>query len=262
MSGKDTEAGGDPNSFAKSSATQAEPIKVLDSIEAVRSRPKMYIGTDPQAGLIYLLDAAIGTLLSAAAREIGSVVDKSLYGDTRNIEITFHAARIVTIADDGPGLSPQPLSPNSTKSLAERLLTELFTAMPEFVVTNAVSQWLELKVWRDGYQWEQNYREGRPQDEFRKICASEKHGNSIRFAPDPVFFADTEYDFDQVVQWFRERAPKLEHKIAELTPNDHAWYEKALRKEHSLFQNACFTICDERPLSSSARGERRITFNG
>ena len=262
MGDKDTQTASDPDSSTKSSATQAEPIETLDGIEAVRLRPKMYIGTDLQAGLIYLLDCVISTVLGEAAREIGSTVEMPPHESGRNIEITFHAEHMVTIADDGPGLSPQPLRPHTTKSRAEELLTELFCGMPQPGVTNALSQWLELKVWRDGYLWEQNYRQGRPHDEFRKICASEKHGNSIRFVPDPAFFADTEYDFDQVVLWFRERAPKLERQIAELTPTAPAWYHTALREEHSLFRNARFIISDERPLASNAEGGRRITFTG
>ena len=262
MRGKDIETAGGPNNSTKSSATQAEPIRVLDAIEAIRLRPHMYIGTDSQAGLIYLLDGFISTVLCAAAREIGSGVDKPLYGSMRNIEISFHAEHMVTITDDGPGLSPQPLGPGDTKSLAERVFTQLLVPMPPLAVTNALSQWLELKVWREGYQWEQNYRQGRPQSEIRKIGASEKHGNSIRFMPDPAFFADTEYDFDQVVQWFRERAPKLERKIEELNPMDQGWYGEALREQHSLFRNAYSTIRDKRPSASSTREERRVTFNG
>ena len=206
MHGKGTDAAGDLNSSTKSGTSQTEPIPVLDAIEAIRLRPQMYIGTDLQAGLIYLLDAAIETLLRHAAREISSVVDMPVYGSMRNIEITFHVERRVTITDDGPGLSPQPMSAEGMKSVAEVLLTLLPVGMPQLAVTNALSQWLELKLWRDGYQWEQVYHQGRPQSELRKVCASEKHGNSIRFLPDPLFFPNTEYDFDCVAVVPRTRA--------------------------------------------------------
>src|SRR5215471_1228678 len=141
---------GDPNSPAQSNATQREEIKVLDSIEHIRLRPEMYIGKDREAGLMGLIEPTVDTLLRQEAR---------------HIKITLQAGNIVTITDDGPGLPTDPRIPDTTMPFAQYLFTNLLTGYgaPALVESNALSQWLELKIWRDGHQWEQSYRQGRPQ---------------------------------------------------------------------------------------------------
>jgi DNA gyrase/topoisomerase IV subunit B len=236
---------GDPNNPARGNATQREEIKVLDSIEAIRQRPEMYIGKDREAGLNQLIEPTVDTLLRAGAR---------------HIKITLQAGNVVTITDDGPGLPTDPRKPEKKIPFAQYLLTELLVGYgaPALVFCNALSQWLELKIRREGYHWEQDYRQGRPQGELHMTYPTEKHGNSIRFVPDPEIFAGMEYDFDKVVRRFQERASEFEQILAEGEP--FGWYGKAQHDLASLFQSAHVTIVDERPIASGLDQVPCVTF--
>ena len=247
MGDRDTpkQALGDPDSPARSKATEGEEIKVLDSIEAMRLRPEMYIGKDREAGLIQLIEPTVDTLLRQGAR---------------HIEITLQAGNIVTITDDGPGLPTEPRSPEETMPVAQYLFTELLAGYgaPALVFCNALSQWLELKICREGYQWGQNYGRGRPQGELHMTCPTEKHGNSIRFLPDPEIFPGMEYDFDKVLRWFQERASEFEQILAEGEPSE--WHGKAQHQLASFFRNAHLTIIDERSITSGLDRVRRVAL--
>lgn len=248
MNGKDTPAErGDPNSPAPAKGREQADIQVLDAIDAIRLRPEMYIGSDREAGLIQLIDPAMATLLRQGAQ---------------NIEITLQAGNIVTMIDDGPGLSLEPRRPDGRPPFAQECLTELLVGFgpPTLVFTNALSQWLELKIWREGHQWEQSYRQGRPFNELHPTGVTEKHGNGLRFVPDPAIFPGMGYDFDKLQRWFRGRESEFEQLLAEEEPP--GWGGKAERHLASLFRKAHITISREGPLVSNTKRERRVTFNG
>jgi DNA gyrase/topoisomerase IV subunit B len=246
MNGKDTpSSSGDPNGPAQSNRTHETDIQVVDAIDAVRLRPEMYIGPDREAGIIQLINPAVETLLRQGAR---------------NVQVTLQTDNIVTITDDGPGLSLDPRRPDGRPPFAQECLTELLCGFgaPTLVVTNALSQWLELTIWGNGYQWEQSYRLGRPLDELHQSGVTEKHGNSLRFMPDPALFQEIAYDFDKVAGWFRKRESDFEQLLAKEEPRD--WYGKAKRDLAVLFRNAHTTIIDERFITSNPDGARRATF--
>jgi DNA gyrase subunit B len=203
------------NSITKNakSAYDASSIQVLEGLEAVKRRPGMYIGSTGPRGLHHLV------------REIiDNSIDEALAGHCTEVLVTIHPDNSVTVADDGRGM-PVGKMAKYNKPAAEVIMTTLH-AGGKFggegykvsgglhgvgaSVVNALSEWLELEVRREGHVWSQRYERGFPKGDLtkdRKLKKGEGTGTTVSFLPDPEVFTETrDFSFDTLSRWFREWA--------------------------------------------------------
>ena len=195
------------------STYDASSIQVLEGLEAVKRRPGMYIGSTGPRGLHHLVWEIVD-----------NSIDEALAGHCSEILVSVHEDNSVTVTDNGRGM-PVGKMEKYGKSAAEVILTTLhaggkFDGKGYKVsgglhgvgasVVNALSQWLELEVRRDGHVWTQRYERGFPSsklDKGRKLKKGEGTGTTIRFMPDPEVFTETrELSFDTLSRRFRESA--------------------------------------------------------
>jgi DNA gyrase subunit B len=195
------------------SAYDASSIQVLEGLEAVKRRPGMYIGSTGPRGLHHLV------------REIiDNSIDEALAGHCTEVLVTIHPDNSVTVTDDGRGM-PVGKMAKYDKPAAEVIMTTLH-AGGKFggegykvsgglhgvgaSVVNALSEWLELEVRREGHVWSQRYERGFPKGDLtkdRKLKKGEGTGTTVSFLPDPEVFTETQdFSFDTLSRWFREWA--------------------------------------------------------
>jgi len=188
----------------------AQDITVLEGLEAVRKRPGMYIGSTGQRGLHHLIYEVMD-----------NSVDEALAGEADHVEIVIHPDNSVTVTDNGRGI-PVDMHEKEKRPAAEVVLTVLH-AGGKFgdgggykvsgglhgvgvSVVNALSEALELTVWRDGHEWTQSYERGAPKAELKKGEKTKQRGTSITFMPDLEIFDTIEYDRSILETRFREMA--------------------------------------------------------
>jgi DNA gyrase subunit B len=187
----------------------ASDIKVLEGLEAVRKRPAMYIGDTGAYGLHHLVYELVD-----------NSVDEALAGHCDNIRVVLHSDGSCSVGDNGRGI-PVDIHKESGKSAAEVVLTVLH-AGGKFEhsaykvsgglhgvgvsVVNALAEWLDLEVRRNGRVWTQRYEYGAPQAELTPGEKSTKHGTIIRFKPDAKIFEETTFSFDTLSNRLREMA--------------------------------------------------------
>ncbi len=195
------------------STYDASSIQVLEGLEAVKRRPGMYIGSTGPRGLHHLVWEIVD-----------NSIDEALAGYCSEILITVHPDNSVSVSDDGRGL-PVGTMEKYGKSAAEVIMTTLhaggkFDGSGYKVsgglhgvgasVVNALSEWLELEVRREGHVWSQRYERGFPKGALtkdRKLKKGEGTGTTISFMPDPEVFTETmELSFDTLTRRFRESA--------------------------------------------------------
>jgi len=198
-----------PNASASELDYGADKIKVLEGLEAVRTRPAMYIGSTSSDGLHHLLYEVVD-----------NSVDEALNGFCDRIDVTIHIDNSITVTDNGRGI-PTDFYEQSGKSAAEVVLTVLH-AGGKFdnasykvsgglhgvgvSVVNALSQRLDLEIWRGGQVFEQSYERGKPVTGFLQTGKTKRRGTKITFKPDGEIFEVLEFSYDTIAARMRELA--------------------------------------------------------
>ena len=189
----------------------ADQIQILEGLEAVRKRPGMYIGSTSARGLHHLVYEIVD-----------NSVDEALAGYCKNIDVTINPDNSITVIDDGRGI-PVGINHKSGLPAVEVVFTVLH-AGGKFggggykvsgglhgvgaSVVNALSNWLEVRVYHDGKVYFQRYERGKTMNKLEIIdtCPIEKTGTEVRFLPDDTMFEETVYDYDVLKTRLRETA--------------------------------------------------------
>jgi DNA gyrase subunit B len=190
----------------------ADSIKVLGGMEAVRKRPAMYIGSTGDLGLHHLVYEVVD-----------NSVDEALAGFATKIEVTIHIDNSITVVDDGRGIPVDDMVIDGEKVSAAQVVMTTLHAGGKFdsstykvsgglhgvgvSCVNALSEELDLEIWRDGATWQQTYSKGDPTSKMAKAGATKKRGTKVHFLPDRSIFTGTvEYNYDTLAQRLRELA--------------------------------------------------------
>src|SRR5579872_3600914 len=190
----------------------ADSIKVLGGMEAVRKRPAMYIGSTGDLGLHHLVYEVVD-----------NSVDEALAGFATKIEVAIHIDNSITVIDDGRGIPVDDMDIDGEKISAAQVVMTTLHAGGKFdsstykvsgglhgvgvSCVNALSEDLELEIWRDGGTWQQTYSKGEPTSKMKKTgVAKVKTGTKVHFVPDRSIFTATEYNYDTLAQRLRELA--------------------------------------------------------
>ena len=187
----------------------ASQIQILEGLEAVRKRPGMYIGSTSAKGLHHLVYEIVD-----------NSVDEALAGYCDHIEVTINKDNSITVVDNGRGI-PVGIQAKAHKPAVEVVFTILH-AGGKFggggykvsgglhgvgaSVVNALSEWLEVNVYVDGYEYYQRYERGKVMCELQKIGPTEKRGTTVHFLPDKEIFEETVFDYKVLKQRLREIA--------------------------------------------------------
>ncbi len=187
-------------------------IQVLEGLEAVRKRPGMYIGSTGPSGLHHLVYEIVD-----------NAIDEALAGYCTHIEVSIKPGNIIEVSDNGRGI-PVDIQPKMGIPAVTVVYTVLH-AGGKFggensgykvagglhgvgaSVVNALSEWLVVRVRRDGAEYEQRFQRGKPDGDLKKIGPAASTGTTVTFKPDPVMFTETTvYDYEILLKRLREES--------------------------------------------------------
>ena len=224
-------------------------IQVLEGLEAVRKRPGMYIGSTGPSGLHHLVYEIVD-----------NSIDEALAGYCTHIEVTIKPGNIIEVSDNGRGI-PVDIQPK----LGIPAVTVVYTVLHAggkfggedsgykvagglhgvgASVVNALSEWLIVHVRRDGAEYEQSFKRGKPDGDLKKIGVAASTGTTVTFKPDPEMFTETtEYDYEILLKRLREESflnagvritltderPESIEKNAGVPPQESMCYEGGVR---------------------------------
>ena len=187
----------------------AEQIQVLEGLEAVRKRPGMYIGSTSASGLHHLVYEIVD-----------NAIDEALAGYCRHITVAINPGNSITVTDDGRGI-PVDIQPQTGRPALEVVYTVLH-AGGKFggggykvsgglhgvgaSVVNALSQWLQVRVHKNGNIYEMKFSRGAITEEMKIVGTTDHTGTEVTFQPDPEMFDTLEYDYDTLHERMREEA--------------------------------------------------------
>jgi topoisomerase-4 subunit B len=172
----------------------AKDIEVLEGLEPVRKRPGMYIGGTDERALHHLF-----------AEVLDNAMDEAVAGHAKVIEVSLAADGALTVKDDGRGMPVDPHAKFPGLSALEVIMTMLHSGGKfsgkayetsgglhgvGVSVVNALSERVEVTVWKDGFEWRQTFSRGRPTSKLTQLGPSRKHGTQVAFTPDPVIFGE------------------------------------------------------------------------
>jgi DNA gyrase subunit B len=195
---------------SKNSSYSAEQISVLEGLEPVRKRPGMYIGSTGPEGLHHMIWEVVDNSF-----------DEAMAGHANEIIVTLNDNGTVSVFDNGRGI-PVDIHKQYKVSALELVLTKLH-AGGKFggegsgykisgglhgvgvSVVNALSEWVEARVERDGAEWVQEYERGTPKYKVKQVGKSKNHGTTISFRPDASIFTTTEFDLKYILDHLRQQ---------------------------------------------------------
>jgi DNA gyrase subunit B len=228
------------NSGGGKSDYNADSIKVLGGMEAVRKRPAMYIGSTGDLGLHHLVYEVVD-----------NSVDEALAGFATKIEVTIHIDNSITVIDDGRGIPVDDMDIDGEKISAAQVVMTTLHAGGKFdsstykvsgglhgvgvSCVNALSEELDLEIWREAATWEQTYSKGEPTSKMKKVGAAKRRGTKVHFLPDRSIFTATEYNYDTLAQRLRELAFLNKGLLITLT-DERATDAKSGEAKHSEFK--------------------------
>ena len=187
----------------------AEQIQVLEGLEAVRKRPGMYIGSTSSSGLHHLVYEIVD-----------NSIDEALAGYCKHITVTINPGNSITVTDDGRGI-PVDIQPQTGRPAMEVVFTVLH-AGGKFggggykvsgglhgvgaSVVNALSQWMKVRVYKNGNIYEMKFARGAITQEMTIVGKTDRTGTEVTFQPDPEMFDTLEYDYEILHTRMREEA--------------------------------------------------------
>lgn len=193
----------------KNAEYSAKNIQVLEGLEAVRKRPGMYIGGTGLDGLHHLVWEAVD-----------NSVDEALAGHATVVRVNMHDDGSISVLDDGRGM-PVDIHPQTGKPALEVLLTILHSGGKfdkksykfsgglhgvGISVVNALSEWFEVTVWRDGGTFQQSFRRGIPVGPMTVTEGADRRGTKVHYMPDREIFPNIEFTYDILAKRLRELA--------------------------------------------------------
>lgn len=197
----------------------SQPIKALDSITSIRTRPAMFVGEMDHPLLINLLFREVLCIPFSNAHQ----------GCATRVDMSVAQNGALAVWDNGP---PPSLADRDGHPVMQRLLTQLFACRDTkdpihkelchfgIVVTNAFSSWFQVDCAIDSYVWRQFYKEGYPTGPFQRGEKTDETWERFSFHPDPSFFGDLSFDVAAFIQWYSDSGFRFSN--CEVTLKDEA----------------------------------------
>ncbi len=226
----------------------AQDIQVLEGLEAVRRRPGMYIGSSDQRGLHHLIYEIVD-----------NGVDEAMAGVCDHILIMLYEDGSVTITDNGRGI-PVDIHPVTKRPALETIFTTLHSGAKfgggaykvsgglhgvGASVVNALSQWMHTEVVRDGHRYRVSFLRGKLQGPMEDLGDAEGRGTTVSFLPDVQIFHELDYDYDTLIQRFRQMAYLNKGLTIEFTSLWHRAKGAAVYQDRFHFEKGIISFVQE-----------------